>query len=198
MNTTFYRTPTLKALENWYVISPPQFRFAVKAPRAITHYRKFNGVYDIITRFYDLAHTGLRDKLSAILFQMHPNYRYTDTHLDSMINSLDPSFTNVVEFRHASWWNEAVFKAFSESGIVFSGVSHPALPDDVVRNSAFFYYRFHGAEDLYSSEYSTEHLLLFVKKVEQSDIRDAFVFFNNDLGAAAVRNAAELKRLISM
>ncbi|MGV3704570.1 MAG: DUF72 domain-containing protein [Arcticibacter sp.] len=198
LNASFYRTPTIKALENWYNISPPDFHFAVKAPRTITHYRKFNNVRDLISGFYDLAQSGLREKLSAILFQLHPNYAYTDAHLDAMLENLDPVFTNVVEFRHPSWWNDKVYQAFGERGIVFSGISHPTLPQDVISNSPSFYYRFHGSENLYSSAYTTEQLNDFVKQVEQQHVGDAFVFFNNDIGGAAFRNAATLKQLSGM
>ncbi|WP_407431332.1 DUF72 domain-containing protein [Arcticibacter sp.] len=198
LNATFYRTPTLKSLANWYTISPDGFNFAVKAPRTITHYRKFNDVQDIITRFYDLIQTGLQEKLAVVLFQLHPHYAYTEAHLDAMMNSLSPSFTNVVEFRHPSWWNADVYRTFGERNIVFSGISHPTLPDDVISNSRSLYYRFHGAANLYSSEYSTEELAAFVRLVEERDVSDAYIFFNNDIGGAAVRNAAELRKLISL
>ena len=39
LNVTFYRFPRLNVLENWYEKSSPQFRFSVKAPRAITHFK---------------------------------------------------------------------------------------------------------------------------------------------------------------
>lgn len=198
LNATFYRTPTPKSLANWYTISPDGFDFAVKAPRTITHYRKFNDVQDIITRFYDLVQSGLQEKLAAVLFQLHPNYAYTEAHLDAMLNSLSPDFNNVVEFRHPSWWNEKVYQAFGDRSIVFSGISHPTLPSDVISNSKSLYYRFHGVESLYSSEYSSSELVSFIKSVEEQDISDAYIFFNNDIGGAAIRNATELKKLISM
>ena len=44
LNVTFYRFPQLSFLENWYRHSPPDFRFAVKAPQLITHYKQFRNV----------------------------------------------------------------------------------------------------------------------------------------------------------
>lgn len=198
LNATFYRTATPKSLANWYEISPEGFDFAVKAPRAITHFRKFHDVQDIITRFYDLIQTGLQEKLAAVLFQLHPNYAYSEAHLDDVMKSLDPAFTNVVEFRHPSWWNDHVYQAFGDRNIVFCGISHPTLPNDVISNTRLLYYRFHGSENLYSTEYTVDELVNFVKSVEGKDVSDAYIFFNNDIGGAAVRNAAELKRLISL
>lgn len=185
-------------MANWYAISPAGFNFAVKAPRAITHYRKFNDVQDIITRFYDLIQTGLQDKLAAVLFQLHPNYAFTEAHLEAIMSSLSTAFTNVVEFRHPSWWNKQVFDAFAEKNIVFSGISHPTLPNNVVSNKRSLYFRFHGAEELYSSEYSTAELADFVRLVREKDVSDAYIFFNNDIGGAAIRNATELQKLVSL
>lgn len=198
LNASFYRTPTPKALANWYSISPDGFNFAVKAPRSITHYKKFNDVQDIIMRFYDLVQAGLQEKLAAVLFQLHPNYACTEAHLGAMLKSLSPDFKNVVEFRHPSWWNEQVYQAFGDRNIVFSGISHPTLPQDVIHNSGTLYYRFHGAEDLYRSEYSRSELTSFIKTVKEADVSDAYVFFNNDIGGSAVRNATDLKQLVNM
>lgn len=198
LNASFYRMPTPKALSNWYMISPQDFNFSVKAPRSITHYKKFNDVHDIITRFYDLIQAGLQEKLAAVLFQLHPNFAYTEAHLDAMLKSLSPDFNNVVEFRHPSWWNERVYQVFGDRNIVFSGISHPSLPQDVIHNSKALYYRFHGAEDLYRSEYTEAELLNFIHTVDENRVSDAYIFFNNDIGGAAVRNAARLKQLVCM
>ena len=42
LNTTFYRFPTAEKLNEWYKKSPAEFLFSVKAPRLITHLKKFN------------------------------------------------------------------------------------------------------------------------------------------------------------
>src|ERR1044072_2743501 len=41
LNVTFYRFPKLEDLQGWYHRSPDDFRFTVKAPRLITHYKRF-------------------------------------------------------------------------------------------------------------------------------------------------------------
>ena len=38
LNVTFYRFPQVAFLKTFHIRSPDDFRFAVKAPRAITHY----------------------------------------------------------------------------------------------------------------------------------------------------------------
>src|SRR5205085_9661332 len=53
LNVTFYRFPQLSFLENWYKKSPDNFRFAVKTPRAITHYKQFVDARKLADDFYE-------------------------------------------------------------------------------------------------------------------------------------------------
>jgi len=41
LNVTFYRFPRPEALLKWHDRSPEKFKFSVKAPRLITHYKMF-------------------------------------------------------------------------------------------------------------------------------------------------------------
>ena len=109
LNVTFYRFPQLSFLQNWHANSPDDFRFAVKAPRAITHYRNFINTIDFISSFYETINNGLQQKLGPVLFQMPPNFQFDEDKLERVINSLDPSFRNVFEPRHSSWWNNKVY-----------------------------------------------------------------------------------------
>src|SRR5690606_30967565 len=81
LNVTFYRFPELSFLQNWYNKSPESFSFAVKAPRTITHYKKFNGITDTLHDFYSTVRTGLREKLECILFQLPPSLPYSEERL---------------------------------------------------------------------------------------------------------------------
>src|SRR4051812_36983931 len=72
LNVTFYRFPQLAFLESWYKRSPKKFRFAVKAPRSITHYKQFHDTESLISDFYGVVKTGLKNKLGCILFQLPP------------------------------------------------------------------------------------------------------------------------------
>mgnify|MGYP000045947601 CR=1 FL=1 len=39
-NTTFYAVPSATTVDRWAEQAPPEFRFAFKAPRAVTHERR--------------------------------------------------------------------------------------------------------------------------------------------------------------
>jgi uncharacterized protein YecE (DUF72 family) len=197
LNVTFYRFPQLSFLQNWYQKSPASFRFSVKAPRAITHYKKFNNVTDLISSFYDTINDGLQEKLGPVLFQMPPNFVYDEQKLTRLINNLDPTFNNVVELRHVSWWNKDVYDTLAANNITFCGMSHPTLPDDIIQNTPVTYYRFHGVPNLYSSPYSLDDLKKVVNTVQQNpDIQQAWFYFNNDINASAITNAKQMIEMI--
>ena len=198
LNVTFYRFPRLSSLQNWYQKSPSEFRFAVKAPRGITHYKQFIGAANLLTDFYQTVSEGLKNKLGCFLFQMSPRFSYSEERLDRIVKSLDSSRLNVIEFRHASWWRSDVYSRLGAHNISFCGMSHPSLPPEVISNSAVLYYRLHGKEQLYASNYPTEELkaLLAEVKKDSSFPSEAYLFFNNDINTYAAFNAKEMKELI--
>lgn len=198
LNVTFYRYPKLEALQGWYERSPAGFRFTVKAPRLITHYRKFNNALRETRDFYDLVSKGLGDKLGCVLFQLPPNLVYSEINLEKILASLDPAFSNVVEFRHASWWNSLVYKALKDNKITFSGISYPGLPHAVVRSAPVMYYRFHGVPECYASAYTREQLKEVTDEIKGfRGVQEVYIYFNNDIHAEAVFNAREVQGLVA-
>lgn len=197
LNNTFYRFPEIKTLENWYKKSPEDFIFSVKVPRSITHYNKFMDSEDLLSEFYSVISKGLKEKLGCILFQLPPNLHMNDEKLELIVKSLNPDFSNVIEFRHESWWNESVYKALADKNIIFCGMNHPRLPDDIIMNTSTVYYRFHGAPQLYKSEYSEETLEEFAKQITTAkQIENVFVYFNNTMNLAAIKNANMLIEIV--
>jgi len=197
LNVTFYRFPQLSTLRKWHDSCPDNFRFAVKAPRVITHFKKFHDTQQLLDDFYHTVKEGLGDKCGCCLFQLPPSYIYTADKLERILNSLHPYLPNVLEFRHESWWQQDIFDALSKHKISFCGMSHPSLPKDIIYNTDLFYYRFHGEEQLYASKYSTEQLADFNNSVKsQPGLKNAYIFFNNDINTNAVYNAKELQMLL--
>jgi uncharacterized protein YecE (DUF72 family) len=197
LNVTFYRFPQLQFLQQWYQKSNADFIFAVKAPREITHYKKFNDSVERLSDFYDVVREGLADKLGCILFQMPPSYHFTEDHLQLIINSLDDSFKNVVEFRHSSWWNMDVCKKLSKHHIIFCGMSYPGLPEVLVQNTDVVYYRLHGVPELYTSPYSINALQKLVDEIaKENKAKEVFFYFNNDIGGSAIKNARQMQLMV--
>lgn len=197
LNVTFYRYPKLEALRGWYNRSPDHFRFTVKAPRLITHYKKFNNALREARDFYELAGKGLRDKLGCVLFQLPSNMVCTDANIEKILNTLDTAFVNVIEFRHESWWNESVYKVLRQNKITFCSISYPDLPEDVIRSVPVMYYRFHGVPKLYTSPYSKKQLTHIADRIAAlRGVDEVYCYFNNDAQVEAIRNARQLAALV--
>jgi uncharacterized protein YecE (DUF72 family) len=197
LNVTFYRFPTVEALQGWYERSPDRFRFTVKASRMITHYKRFKDARREADNFYQQVSKGLKDKLGTVLFQLHPQITYTKENLERILNTLDAGFVNVLEFRHESWWCDPVYKALREHHIGFCSISYPGLPDDVIKTSPVVYYRFHGVPHLYLSSYSDKSLNNVYEKIHSlRGVHDVYCYFNNDIEVAAVYNGKSLQEIV--
>lgn len=195
INSTFYRTPSEKTLNTWFEQTPENFLFTIKAPRTITHYKKFSDTISLTKDFYLLIQDCLKEKLGCVLFQMPPSFSFTKERLYAIIRNLSPEFVNVVEFRHISWWNTEVYSELTKHRIVFSGQSHPSpLPGTLIKNNDIFYYRFHGDPILYKSTYPEKTIQAFYNELPKECVR-AFVYFNNTWGTGALINAEQLQRL---
>lgn len=196
LNVTFYRFPQVSFLQGWHEKSPENFVFAVKAPRAITHYKKFKDSTDMISDFYGTIKEGLNDKLGCVLFQLPPNFVYSEEHLQLIIDSLDPAFKNVVEFRHPGWWTTEIYHRLADHKISFCGMSHPTLPEELVQNTGVVYYRLHGVPELYKSPYTIHYLQHLVDEIyREKQAKEVFFYFNNDIGGAAIKNVRQMQLL---
>lgn len=194
LNVTFYRFPQLSFLEAWYNKSPDYFTFSVKAPRAITHYKQFIDTKQLVADFYGTISEGLKNKLGCVLFQLPPRMSFKEEKLQQIIESLDPAFKNVIEFRNDSWWNQHVYNQLSAHNITFCGMSHPSLPDEVVQNTPTVYFRFHGVPELYKSRYALDYLKKVTDVIERTHAtKEAFIYFNNDIDGSAITNAEEME-----
>jgi len=98
LNATFYRLPSEDQLRTWADRTPPDFRFAVKMNRGITH----GGRLELIPTFCERVRT-LGDRLGPILVQLPPSRPRDDGLLRLYLDSLDTDLRYAFEFRHESW-----------------------------------------------------------------------------------------------
>ncbi|WP_457643020.1 DUF72 domain-containing protein [Persephonella sp.] len=136
------------------------------------------------------------EKLGTVLFQLPPSFKYSEENLDRILGSLDSRFTNVVEFRHGSWWREDVVRIFDQNGIVFCSVSSPKLPEQLVKTNNTVYIRFHGRDKWYRYRYSDEELLKWVEEIKKVYPERVFAYFNNDFHGYAPENALRFRELL--
>jgi uncharacterized protein YecE (DUF72 family) len=197
-NVSFYRFPSLSMLQNWYKQSPPGFSFSVKAPRTITHFKKFVDCKNLLSDFYTVIQDGLQEKLGSVLFQFPPGFHYDERKLHEICSQLDTRFANVFEFRHPGWWKQEVYEILKAHRVSFCSISHPKLPDQVICSSPAIYYRFHGVPELYKSAYTHDFLNQIVDQITLCPkVKQAYLFFNNTMNAAAIEHVRYLEHKLS-
>lgn len=196
INASFYSWPTVANVQAWRRQSGKKnFVYTVKVCELITHVKRFKGTKTLIRDFGMIADI-LGEQMGCLLFQLPPSYRYTQARLDAIVRQLDPARRNVVEFRHAGWWNEEVYRAFRKAGIIFCSCSGPRLPDELIRTADEVYIRLHGPKRWYRHDYSTSELATWAARIKASGATRAWIYFNNDNEAHAPKNAKALRRML--
>jgi uncharacterized protein YecE (DUF72 family) len=200
LNASFYSWPTVAGVTGWKrQAGRRKMVYTVKACELITHVKSFKGTKTLVKDFGYIADL-LGGKMGCFLFQLPPSFAYTPARLRRIVHQLDPARRNVVEFRHKSWWNETVYEAFREAGIIFCSCSGPRLPDEIVKTADEIYIRFHGVTQWYRHDYSDKELEEWAQRVKTLKPKRVWAYFNNDFGGNAVRNAKsfekKLKRLL--
>ncbi|SRR5581483_10020506 len=198
LNAPFYRWPSHATVKTWRRNAPENFRYSVKVNRLITHEKRMVRTKKIVCEFCALAEL-LGPQMGCFLFQFPPSYRYTPARLKSIVTQLnaarcDADVPHVVEFRHKSWWRDAVYRTFKKANIVFCSVSAPRLPDELIATSDVVYIRFHGRQRWYRYDYPDEELREWAEKIRHSGAREVWIYFNNDREGYATTNAKRLRK----
>lgn len=197
LNAPFYTWPTIATVKTWIKQAEfsNNFIYTIKVSELITHVKKFDGTKDLVLDFGVIADI-LGSRFGCFLFQFPPSYTYTPERLTAIVNQLDPTRRNVVEFRHKSWWNEAVYRSFRELGIIFCSCSGPRLPEELIKTADEIYIRFHGVSKWYRHDYSLDELKVWADRIHKSEARQVWCYFNNDHDGYAIKNAKQLLQLL--
>jgi uncharacterized protein YecE (DUF72 family) len=200
VNATFYRLPTASAVEGWRARVPPSFRFACKGSRFLTHMKRLTDSGVGLRRFFDPLR-ALGNQLAVVLWQLPPQMDRPDAErLSRFARGLPRDVRHVFEFRDAAWYVPAVMSVLEGHGIglcehdLLGPVPHDARPD-----VPFRYVRFHGSGVRYGGRYGPDALARVARDLDRSrrEGRDAYVYFNNDIGGGAVHDAEALTALLA-
>ena len=184
----------------WRDATPPEFRFALKAHRYLTHNRKLRDPLAPIRLERDRA-AGLGDKLAAVLWQLPHNFHRNLERLEGFARALRVwrKARHAIEFRHPSWFEAGVAACLRAHRIAVcqSDAADWPLWDAVTTD--LVYVRLHGREQTYASSYPETALRAWARKVRRwtREGRDVHVYFDNDAYGAAPRNAMRLAALVS-
>jgi uncharacterized protein YecE (DUF72 family) len=196
VNSTFYRLASRDAVARWVEQTPPDFVFAVKASRYLTHVRRLRELEQGIHRFYErimpLVEAG---KLGPVVWQLPPNFQRDDGLLAEALELLPPG-RHCFEFRHPSWFGEPVYRLLREHNAALVIGDHPKWPFQARELTAdWTLVRLHHGHRGRRGNYSESELREWARQIQEWSRRaDVFVYFNNDWEGFAVENGRSLKR----
>ncbi len=114
VDSTFYRSPSLKSVEAWRDRTPPGFGFSLKVPQVITHEKVLLDCRDEVSRFLGAAR-ALGDKLLCCTLQFGYFNRGKFASLAAFLDRLDAFLAGwpgdvpvAVEVRNKAWMTEAL------------------------------------------------------------------------------------------
>ncbi|TDL11914.1 DUF72 domain-containing protein [Mycolicibacterium obuense] len=204
LNGSFYRWSPDAWFARWRDQLPPGFLMAVKAPRGLTHARRLRSPEIWIERL----HRGwgeLGDRAGPLLVQLPPTLEAdldALDRLDHFLAVMPAAIPVAVEFRHPSWHEPAAFEVLERHAAAYVVMSGSGLPCVLRTTASFVYVRLHGPDPgaLYGGSYSDDDLHWWADRVREWNAqgRNVFVYFNNDLGGNAVRNARDLKNALGL
>ncbi|MEW6059061.1 MAG: DUF72 domain-containing protein [Actinomycetota bacterium] len=195
LNASFYRLPSAGAFRRWQEQTPDGFCMAVKASRFITHVRRLRECRDPLALLWSRARE-LGPRLGPVLFQLPPRFPADPQRLRDFVAALPETMRAAFEFRDPSWVCEDVLAILDRAGAAFVLADRPGAHVPDVVTGGWSYVRFHQGREG-DPGYTREKLRRWARRIAALPSRDVFVYFNNDAGAAAVRDALTLTELLS-
>ncbi|WP_332602160.1 DUF72 domain-containing protein [Arthrobacter sp. S2(2024)] len=199
LNASFYRWPRDSSFASWRRRLPEGFVFSVKAPRGLTHGKRLYAPEAWIGRITSAWHE-LGDRRGVLLVQLPPGMERDDGRLAYFLGLLPEWIKVAVEFRHDSWHDEAVYELLETHRTAYCIMSGAELPCVLRATAPFVYIRMHGPDHhhLYGGSYSDQDLRWWTDRIAEWETagKEVFVYFNNDGGGNAVRNARTLRSFL--
>jgi uncharacterized protein YecE (DUF72 family) len=174
INSTFNGTPKTSVMERWAEAVGGDFKFALKAPRQITHVKRLKGADDLVSHLLE-ATGSLSEHQGPVLFQLPPNSKKDLPRLRAFLALLPLQCYTAFEFRHPSWFDEEVFGLLRDHRAALCVAdAEDDLEVPFAATTDWGYLR------LRRSDYGDAQLKTWVKRVQKQDWRSAFVFFRHE------------------
>ncbi len=177
INNTFYRLPKENVLRDWAEQVPETFTFAIKASQRITHYARLKEECADTVDFLLKNTSTLGNRLGPILFQLPPNLKKEVNRFRGFLGLLPSDRRYVFEFRHESWFDEAIFSAMRDRDIATCIIEQSDFKCPVVSTSSWGYLRLHKLD------YDQAALTEWARCVTGQGWNEAYVFFKHDESA---------------
>jgi uncharacterized protein YecE (DUF72 family) len=197
VNSTFYRLASRDAVARWLTQTPDDFVFAPKISRYITHIKRLASP-QAVDRFYEHIEPLVKSpKLGPVLWQLPENFHRDDDRLRNALDNLPPG-RHAFEFRHPSWFDEAIYSMLREREVALVIGDAPTRPFQAYElTTDFTFIRFHYGRRGRGGNYSRTELEEWAERIKEWRREvEVFAYFNNDWKAYAVRNAKTLTSLV--
>jgi uncharacterized protein YecE (DUF72 family) len=199
-NNAFYRLPERTTFEAWRERTPPDFRWAVKASRYLTHIKRLTDLEQGIERYYERIEPLVgTPKLGPIVWQLPPNFKRDEERLEAALAALPPG-RHCFEFRHPTWFTDDVYSLLRAYGAALvigdrKGLDFQTHEFTTDWTLVRFHYGHRGRRGNYSESELEEWAQRFEEWREQVEI---YAYFNNDWEVFAPRNARWLRRRLKL
>ena len=195
VNAAFYRLPKAETFADWRDRTPDDFTMAVKASRYLTHIKRLRDPQEPVRRLMNAA-SSLGPRLGPVLLQLPPTLRADPTTLETCLRCFPAGQRVAVEPRHDSWWVPEVRKVLERNAAALCWAdrgSHLMAP--LWRTADWGYVRLHQGRAA-GYHYGRRALDRWVERIQAGwpDSADVHVYFDNDVGGAAVRDAVVFAR----
>ncbi|MEA2646848.1 MAG: hypothetical protein QOE92_1931 [Chloroflexota bacterium] len=199
INNSFYQLPEREAFEQWREQSPENFLFAVKASRYLTHMKKLKAPEEPLKRLMDNA-TGLGPKLGPLLYQFPKQWTMKLDRLTGFLEVLKnyPGQRHAMEFRHKSWLVPDVYRLLETAGVALCLPVGMGLPVDPHLTTDWTYIRMHHGKT--GMGYGRKELTEWadrIRRFRRQGAETVYVYFNNDIGGHAPRDAYRLRAMLA-
>jgi uncharacterized protein YecE (DUF72 family) len=199
INSSFYRTPSPEAVAGWRRQTDPDFVFAWKASKFITHWKRLN---ENCANSLELLETRLKilgKKVGPVLFQLPPNFSVNAGRLESFLRMLPRRRKYAFEFRHPSWYCDEVLGILKKRKAALCISDHHDAPSPWIVTAPYVYLRGHGPAGNYQDRYPARTLKQWSKRIvawSEAGV-ETFVYFDNDQKSAAPLDASRLMDLLT-
>ncbi|MEO6461468.1 MAG: DUF72 domain-containing protein [Candidatus Eisenbacteria bacterium] len=189
INSTFYRMPNEPVLAGWAEQVPEGFTFALKASKYITHIKRLVDCAESVARLVQVT-SALGSRQGPLLFGLPPNLKLDLPRLEDFLATLPAERRVAIEFRHASWFDDAVFDALRVRRValcVADTGEEPVAP--LVATTDWGYLR------LRREEFGDDDLREWARRIGEQPWTDAWVFLKHEEEGKGPRFAARLIEL---
>ncbi len=188
LNGVFYRTPSEAAVCAWRDATPEDFRFAWKASKFITHWKRLSEKSANSIALMESRLKILGRKAGPVLFQLPPRMRADRERLAAFLEMLPKQRRYAFEFRHPSWYEEEIFAVLRDRDIALCLSDHHDAPAPWELTASHVYVRGQGPGGRYRGDYPDRTLL--DRALAAAGPRDLLLFRQRPEERRARRRAA--------